>query len=193
MLIGYARVSKGNGDQILDLQLDALTAAGVEAAHVYTDHASGKRDDRPGLAAALKAARRGDVLVVWKLDRLGRDLRHLVTVADDLSSRGVGLRVLSGAPIDTTTPAGRLTFQLFAALAEFERELTRERVKAGLEAARRRGRLGGRPRALSAAKVRIAAAAMKDQTTSAKRIAEEMGVSTTTLYRYVTPEGDIRK
>ena len=138
MLIGYARVSKADGSQSLDLQRDALRADGVDAVHVYHDFASGVRDDRPGLDSCLRALRTGDVLVVWKLDRLGRNLAHLVNTVQNLSTRGVGLRVLTGqgAQIDTTTAAGRLVFGIFAALAEFERELIRERTLAGLTAAR---------------------------------------------------------
>ena len=140
MLIGYARVSKTDGSQSLDLQRDALCTAGVDPQQVYEDLASGVRDDRPGLEHCLRALRKGDVLVVWKLDRLGRNLTHLVNTVQDLSARGVGLRVLTGqgAQIDTTTAAGRLVFGIFAALAEFERELIRERTVAGLNAARAR-------------------------------------------------------
>ena len=137
-LIGDARVSKADGSQSLDLQRDALRAAGVDAGHVYHDVASGVRDDRPGLDSCVRALRPGDVLVVWKLDRLGRTLAHLVNTVQDLSARGVGLRVLTGhgAQTDTTTAAGRLVFGIFAALAEFERELVRERTLAGLTAGR---------------------------------------------------------
>jgi len=119
VLIGYMRVSKADGSQVLDLQRDALLAAGVDAQHLYQDHASGKRDDRPGLEACLKAVRQGDTLVAWKLDRLGRDLRHLVNLVGDLTKRGAGLRMLAGegAAIDTTTANGRLMFGFFAALA----------------------------------------------------------------------------
>ena len=146
MLIGYARVSKTDGSQSLDLQRDALRAAGVDEVNLYHDLASSLRDDRPGLDSCLRALRNDDVLVVWKLDRLGRNLAHLVNTVQDLSARGVGLRVLAGqgAQIDTTTAAGRLVFGIFAALAEFERELIRERTRAGLKAARARGRKGGR-------------------------------------------------
>ena len=158
-LIGYARVSKTDGSQSLDLQRDALQAAGVdEAVNLYHALASDVRDDRPGLDSCLRALRKGDVLVVWKLDRLGRNLAHLVNTVQDLSARGVGLRVLAGdgAQIDTTTAAGRLVFGIFAALAEFERELIRDRTVAGLKAARARGRKGGRKFALSKAQVRLA-------------------------------------
>ena len=146
MLLGYMRVSKADGSQTTDLQRDALLAVGVEPDRFYEDHASGKRDDRPGLEACLKALREGDTLAIWKLDRLGRDLRHLINTVHDLTKRGVGLKVLTGqgANIDTTTANGRLVFGIFAALAEFERELIIERTKAGLASARARGRSGGR-------------------------------------------------
>ena len=155
MLIGYARISKADGSQSLDLQRDALREAGVSDDAIYEDQASGQREDRPGLAAFLKAARQGDVIVVWRLDRLGRNLRHLVNLVQDLNDRDIGIRVLAGqgASIDTTTASGKL---VFAALAEFERELIRERTLAGLASARARGRKGGRPHALSKAQVRLA-------------------------------------
>ena len=135
MLIGYARVSKADGSQSLDLQRDALIEAGVEKAQIYSDMASGIKDDRSGLEACLKALREGDVLVVWRLDRMGRNLHHLVRTVSMLSERGVGLKVLTGQGtlIDTTTAAGRLSFGIFAALAEFESELIRERTMAGLK------------------------------------------------------------
>ena len=179
MLIGYARVSKADGSQSLDLQRDARQAAGVEAGHVYHDCASGVRDDRPGLDSCLCALRTGDVLVVWKLDRLGRTLAHLVNTVQDLSTRGVGLRVLTGqgAQIDTTTAAGRLVFGIFAALAEFERELIRERTRAGLTASRARGRHGGRTFVLSKAQVRLAQAAMAHRDTSVSALCRELGIT----------------
>ncbi len=142
MLLGYMRVSKADGSQALDLQRDALIEAGVAPAHIYEDRASGRRDDRPGLLSCIKALCSGDILVLWKLDRLGRDLRHLVNTVHDLNARGVGLKVLTGhgAAIDTTTSAGKLVFGIFAALAEFERELISERTLAGLASARARGK-----------------------------------------------------
>ncbi|MEI8397183.1 MAG: recombinase family protein, partial [Rhodospirillaceae bacterium] len=162
MLLGYMRVSKADGSQVVDLQRDALVGAGVDPQHLYEDMASGRREDRPGLAACLKALRTGDTLVVWKLDRLGRDLRHLVNTVHDLTARGIGLAVLAGhgAAIDTTTASGKLVFGIFAALAEFERDLITERTKAGLAAARARGRAGGRPFKMTTAKLRLAMAAM---------------------------------
>jgi DNA invertase Pin-like site-specific DNA recombinase len=142
MLIGYIRVSKSDGSQVLDLQRDALTEAGVDASRIYEDLASGRHDDRPGLTTCLKALQPGNTLVVWKLDRLGRNLKHLVGLVDLLHQRQVGLKVLAsaGAQMDTTTANGRLVFGIFAALAEFEAALIRERTQAGLTAARARGR-----------------------------------------------------
>lgn len=194
MLIGYARVSKSDGSQSLDLQKDALITAGVGEDQIYSDKASGKRDERPGLDACLKALRDGDVLVIWKLDRMGRSLNHLVKTTTLLSERGVGLKVLTGqgAQIDTTTAAGRLSFGIFAALAEFESELIRERTMAGLQAARARGRKGGRKFALSKAQVRMAQAAMANRDTSVSELCKELGVKPVTLYRYVDPNGNLR-
>jgi DNA invertase Pin-like site-specific DNA recombinase len=194
MLIGYARVSKADGSQTLDLQYDALIAAGVEAAHIYEDLASGKREDRPGLEACLRALREGDTLVVWTLDRLGRDLAHLVATVRDLESRGVGFRVVAGqgTEIDTATAGGRLIFGIFAALAEFERDLIRERVQAGLAAARARGRRGGAPYKMTAAKLRLAQAAMGKPEARVRELCRELGVSTQTLYRHLSPTGELR-
>ncbi|PTM92870.1 recombinase family protein [Mycoplana dimorpha] len=192
-LIGYVRVSKADGSQVLDLQKDALLNAGVKAQMIYEDFASGNRDDRSGLDACLKALRAGDALVVWKLDRLGRDLRHLVTTVDDLSKRSVGFRVLSGqTPIDTSTAQGKLMFGIFASLAEFERELIRERTIAGLQSARARGRVGGRKPTMTPAKVRMAQAAMGKPETVVAALCKELGVSRQTLYRHVGPDGQLR-
>lgn len=195
MLIGYTRVSKADGTQVLDLQRDALTDAGVAQEHIYEDQASGKRDKRPGLDACIKALRKGDVLVVWKLDRLGRDLRHLVNTVQDLSERGIGFKVLAGkgANIDTTTAGGKFIFGIFAALAEFERELIRERTKAGLESARARGRKGGRRFDLTKAQVRLAQSAMGKKETRVSELCAELGITRATLYRYVGPDGNLRE
>lgn len=191
MLIGYVRVSKADGSQSLAPQRDALLAAGVEPERLYQDLASGRRDDRPGLAACLKALQPGNTLVIWKLDRLGRDLRHLVLTAEELRTRGVGLKVLTGAgaQIDTTTANGRLAFGIFAAFAEFERELITERTRAGLAAARARGRLGGRPRKMNRATLLMAMAAMCDPAAVAAEVAKRLGITTTTLYAYVNGDG----
>ncbi|PSD34245.1 recombinase family protein [Acinetobacter radioresistens] len=161
---------------------------------LYEDHASGTRNDRPGLAACLKSLREGDVLVVWKLDRLGRSLAHLVNTVKDLSDRNIGLRVLTGkgAQIDTTTASGRMVFGIFATLAEFERDLIRERTVAGLAAARARGRKGGRGFALTKAQVRLAQAAMTQRDTSVSDLCAELGIKRVTLYRYVGPSGELR-
>ena len=194
LMLGYMRVSKADGSQTTDLQRDALLAAGVEPERIYEDHASGKRDNRPGLDACLKALRENDVLTIWKLDRLGRDLRHLVNTVHDLTKRGVGLKVLTGqgANIDTTTANGRLVFGIFAALAEFERELIIERTKAGLASARARGRSGGRKPKMTAAKLRLAQAAMGQPGTKVSDLCLEIGITRQTLYRHVSPNGSIR-
>lgn len=189
------RVSKADGSQVLDLQHDALVSAGVSDGNLYSDTASGKLDDRPGLDACLKALRDGDTLIVWKLDRLGRNLRHLVNVVHDLTTRNIGFRVLTGqgASIDTTTPSGKLIFGIFASLAEFERDLISERTRAGLASARARGRKGGRRPKMTPAKVRLAAAAMGKPETKITDLCDELGISSQTLYRHVSPTGDLRQ
>lgn len=194
MLVGYMRVSKADGSQTTDLQRDALLAAGIDAASLYEEKASGKKDDRPHLAACLKALRHGDTLVVWKLDRLGRDLRHLVNIVHDLTQRGIGLKVLTGqgAAIDTTTASGKLVFGIFAALAEFERELISERTLAGLASARARGRNGGRPYKMTPAKLRLAMASMGQPGTKVSELCAELGITRQTLYRHVSPLGELR-
>jgi DNA invertase Pin-like site-specific DNA recombinase len=194
MLIGYARVSKADGSQVLDLQRDALAAVGVEPGRIYEDLASGRRDDRPGLAACLRALQPGNTLVLWKLDRLGRDLKHLVTTVDALRVRKVGLKVLAGAgaQIDTTTANGRLFFGIFAALAEFESELIAERTRAGLAAARARGRNGGRPRKMDRSTLMMAMSAMADPKANATEVAHRLGVAKTTLYAYLNGDGSVK-
>lgn len=149
MLVGYMRVSSVDDRQSVDLQRDALLAAGVDSRHLYADKASGARDDRPGLNACLAFLQPGDTLVVWKLDRLGRSLAHLLRIVTGLRDRGIAFQSLT-EQMDTTTPHGELLFALFGALAQYERALTRERVMAGLDAARRRGRRGGRPPSIDA-------------------------------------------
>ncbi|MCY4500421.1 MAG: recombinase family protein [Alphaproteobacteria bacterium] len=173
---------------------EPVSAAGVDEGGIYTDRASGKEDERPGLEACLKALREDDVLVIWKLDRLGRSLHHLVRAVTMLCERSIGLKVLTGqgAQIDTTTAAGRLSFGIFAALAEFESELIRERTIAGLQAARARGRKGGRKPALTKAQVRTIQAAMAHRDTSVSELCGELGISPVTLYRYVDPQGNLR-
>jgi DNA invertase Pin-like site-specific DNA recombinase len=195
MLLGYMRVSKTDGSQVLDLQRDTLAGAGVAAQHLYEDLGSGRRDDRPGLTACLKALRAGDTLVVWKLDRLGRDLRHLVNTVHDLTVRGIGLRVLAGhgETVDTTTASGKLVFGIFAALAEFERDLVAERTRAGLAAARARGRRGGRPYKMTAAKLRLIQAAIAKPETRIGDLCRELGITRQTLYRHVGPDGVLRR
>jgi DNA invertase Pin-like site-specific DNA recombinase len=157
MLVGYVRVSTSDDRQSTDLQRDALRSVGVDERNIHQDRASGARDDRPGLKLCLEYLHSGDVLIVWKLDRLGRSLAHLIEIVGDLRTRGVGFRSLTES-IDTTTAMGEFLFHVFGALAQYERSLIRERVLAGLEAAKRRGRVGGRPRKLDAERVDAAQA-----------------------------------
>jgi len=187
MLIGYMRVS--TGEQSLNLQRDALDRIGCE--RVYDDECSGRTTDRPGLNQALHVARDGDALVVWKLDRIGRSLPHVVGLVGDLQKRGVGLKVLTG-DVDTTTATGRLVFGIFATLAEFERDLIQERTMAGLAAARARGRAGGRPRVMTKQKLKAAMALMADRDNAARDVAKQLGVSVSTLYAYVDAKGQPR-
>ena len=178
MLVGYARIS--TTDQTLALQEDALKSSGCEK--IFNDIASGVADDRPGLAEALAFLRNGDTLVVWKLDRLGRSLRHLIDTVNALSARSIGLRSLQES-LDTTTPGGKLVFHVFGALAEFERELIVERTQAGLKAARARGRKGGRPGKIDAKKLAMAKTLMADPTNSVAEVCHSLQVSRATLYR----------
>jgi DNA invertase Pin-like site-specific DNA recombinase len=177
-LIGYARVS--TDDQNLDLQLDALKDAGC--ARIFTERASGALDDRPELAKLFDHLRDGDTVVVWRLDRLGRSLKHLIEVIRSLEERQVGFRSLTEG-IDTTSAGGRLVFHIFAALAEFERELISERTRAGLAAARARGRRGGRPRSMTPEKLEVARQMHESRKHTVAAIAATLGVSRATLYR----------
>ena len=186
MLIGYARVS--TIDQDTSLQLDALKAAGCE--RIFEEKASGAKEDRPELIRALDVMRQGDVLVVWKLDRLARSLKQLVLVLDDLSARGIGFRCIAPA-IDTTTPEGRLLYSITGAFAEFERAIIQQRTRAGLKAALARGRKGGRPPALSAEDLAKAKAMLRDGTISVAAVAKTFGVSRPTLYKHI-PEARAR-
>ena len=179
MLVGYMRVSTDGDRQVLDLQHDALVAAGVDERHLYEDRASGSRGDRAGLSKALAFLRAGDCLVVWKLDRLGRSLPHLLTTVTGLKERGVGFRSLT-EQIDTTTPQGELLFHIFGALAQFERALIQERVQAGLAAARRRGRRGGRPVAIDDEKLGAVITALDGGATKAA-VCRTFGVRRSTL------------
>jgi DNA invertase Pin-like site-specific DNA recombinase len=179
-LLGYARVS--TAEQHLDLQVDALKAVGCY--RIFTDTASGARTRRPALEQVLDQLRPGDTLVVWKLDRLGRSLRHLVQTVAELAERGVGFRSLQ-EQIDTTTPGGKLVFHVFAALAEFERDLIRERTAAGLAAARARGRKGGRPPVMTPTKIAAARRLYDSREYTVAAIAKELGVSRASIYRHL--------
>jgi DNA invertase Pin-like site-specific DNA recombinase len=180
MLIGYARVS--TADQTLHLQHDALTNAGCSK--IFTETASGANTDRKGLDDAISYVRPGDTLVVWRLDRLGRSLQHLIQTITDLHTRGIGFRSLT-EQIDTTTSGGKLIFHIFGALAEFERDLIRERTQAGLQAARSRGQRGGRPKALSQKKVAMLQALYADKSNSIVEICRTLNISRPTFYRYI--------
>ena len=175
-------------------KIDALTNSGVKEENIYSDKISGSKDERPGLENCLKALREEDILVVYKLDRLGRNLKHLIQTVEDLTKRKVGFKVLSGqgVNIDTTTPAGKMIFSIFGALAEFERELIRERTIAGITAARARGRMGGRKFNLTKAQVRLAEASMKNRDTSVTELCKELKITRATLYKYISPNGELR-
>lgn len=180
-LVGYARVS--TDDQDLSLQQDALK----ECDRVFEDKGTGSNTDRPGLKAALEYLRSGDVLVVWRLDRLSRSLKDLIEMVSVLEERSIGLQSLHES-IDTTSSVGKLVFHIFGALAEFERNLIRERTQAGLNAARARGRLGGRPKALDSSKRKLAVRLYRDRDHTVAEICKLMGVSRPTLYKYIKEE-----
>jgi len=187
MLVGYMRVSTDGDRQVLDLQRDALLSAGVDERHLFEDRASGSRGDRAGLAKALAFIRPGDCLVVWKLDRLGRSLPHLLTTVTDLKTRGIAFRSLT-EQMDTTTPQGEFLFHVFGALAQFERSLVQERVQAGLAAARRRGHRGGRPLAIDAEKLAAVTVALEGGATKAA-VCRTFGIKRGTLIDSLTRLG----
>lgn len=184
MLIGYARVS--TQDQTLHLQKDALEKIGCRK--IFTDTASGAKADRTGLEEALNYVRQGDTIVVWRLDRLGRSLKHLIETISSLNNRKIGFKSIT-ENIDTTTSGGKLIFHIFGALAEFERDIIRERTQAGLLAARARGRKGGRPKALSGRKAAMAQELYNNKINSINEICKTLNISRATLYRYINPGG----
>jgi DNA invertase Pin-like site-specific DNA recombinase len=186
MNVGYARIS--TADQTLNLQQDALEKA--DCTKVFTDTANGAKSERKGLEEVLSHMREGDVLVVWRLDRLGRSLRDLIDIIAKLETRKIGFKSLT-ENIDTTTSGGKLIFHIFGALAEFERNLIKERTNAGLQAARDRGRRGGRPKSLSDNKIRIARKLYEDKTNSTEEICKTLGISRSTLWRYVKATSSI--
>jgi DNA invertase Pin-like site-specific DNA recombinase len=184
-LIGYARIST-NGQE-LDLQLDALKKAGCRKDLTFTDKVSGSKAERPGLDMCLKALKKGDILLVWRLDRLGRSMPHLVGLVEQLRQKGIGFRSICDGAIDTTTASGELVFNIFSSLAQFERRLIQERTKAGLSAARARGRVGGRKHIQSDnPKVKTAKNMFKDKSVSIADICSTLRISRATLYRYVS-------
>ncbi len=185
MLVGYARIS--TTDQTLDLQRDALTKAGCSK--IFTDTASGAKSEREGLTESISYVRAGDTLIVWKLDRLGRSLKDLIERITELNNRHIGFKSIT-ENIDTTTSGGKLIFHIFGALAEFERDIIRERTNAGLEAARSRGRKGGRPRALTPQKIQVARTLYADKSTAVSEICKMLGISRHTLQRYVRERQD---
>ena len=180
MMIGYMRVSSENERQVLDLQYDALINEGVDPRHIFQDKASGARDNRDGLQKALNYLKEGDCLVVWKLDRLGRSLSNLISIVEEFKDKGIGFKSIT-EQMDTTTPHGEFLFSVFGALAQYERALTRERVMAGLTAAKKRGKIGGRPKAISDEKMLAINEALKSGVTKAA-ICRTFDVKRTTLY-----------
>lgn len=187
MLVGYMRVSSESDRQNTNLQRDALQAAGVDVRHLFEDRASGAKDERPGLTTALEFVRPGDVLVVWKLDRLGRSLPHLLSIVNTLKDRQVAFRSLTEG-MDTTTASGELLFHIFGALAQYERALAKERVTAGLAAARRRGRVGGRPSAITGEKLESILVALSGGMSKAAAC-RTFGVKRTTLIETIARIG----
>ncbi len=184
-IVGYARIS--TNEQNLDLQIDALKKAGCTQRNIYIDKASGAKTDRPGLEACLDALKPGDILLVWRLDRLGRSMSHLVTLVEQLLEKKIGFKSICDGAIDTTTASGELVFNIFSALAQFERRLIQERTKAGLDAARARGRMGGR-KSIKANDPRVVTAREmhKNKTISVQKICATLNISRATFYRYLS-------
>ena len=184
-LIGYARVS--TDDQNIDLQLDALVKSGCQKDNIYFDKVSGAKSDRPGLKKCMDSLQKGDTLIVWRLDRLGRSMSHLVSTIEDLKERGIGFRSICDGAIDTTTASGELVFNMFSSLAQFERRLIQERTKAGLSAARARGKIGGRKKIKAGdPKVIMAKTMHQDKGLSIDDICLSLKISRATFYRYLT-------
>jgi len=188
MLIGYMRISSDNDRQVLDLQYDALIKEGIDPRHIFQDKASGVRDNREGLQEALNYLKAGDCLVVWKLDRLGRSLPHLISIVDGFKEKGIGFRSIT-EKMDTTTPYGEFLFSVFGALAQYERALTKERIMAGLNAAKKRGKTGGRPKAISDEKMQAINEALESGATKAA-ICRMFNVKRTTLYDAIEKNKD---
>jgi DNA invertase Pin-like site-specific DNA recombinase len=183
-IVGYARVS--SDDQNLSSQIDALLNAGVSRQHLFCDQVSGAKADRPGLSECLNTLQPGDSLLVWRLDRLGRSMQHLVNVVEDLRQKGIGFKSICDGAIDTTTASGELVFNMFSSLAQFERRLIQERTNAGLKSARARGRLGGRPKLdKDAPKIRLARKMHDDKSVPIEDICTSLKISRATLYRYL--------
>lgn len=194
MLIGYTRICASDPENALCAQMDALMGIGVDVDRIFCDRVSTANDERPALEGCLKALREGDTLVISKLDRLGRNLRHLIKTVRILDDRDVGLRVLLGAKeIDTTNKTGRSVYAVFESLAEFERDRISERTREGLETARKHGRRGGRRYSLTPKKIRAAQAALADSNTQIKELCVDMGISKATLYRYMNSQGQLRE
>jgi DNA invertase Pin-like site-specific DNA recombinase len=180
MLVGYMRVSSENDRQVFDLQYDALIKEGVDPRHIFQDKVSGTKDNRKGLQEALDYLQDGDCLIVWKLDRLGRSLSHLITLIDSFKQKNIGFKSIT-EQMDTTTPHGEFLFSVFGALAQYERALTKERIMAGLKSAKQRGKTGGRPRVISPEKMQAISEALKSGTSKAA-ICRTFNVKRTTLY-----------
>ncbi|BCZ98030.1 TPA: recombinase family protein [Legionella pneumophila] len=194
MKIGYVRIFKAEDRQLLKLQIDSLIKYGVERVNIYQDLVSDKSEYFPGLDACLRALHKGDILVVWKLDRLARDLNHLINIVQDISAQGGDFKVLTGSKaIDTSKDSGKFIFYIFAALAEFEQEVIQEQKIIGLKLARARGKNGGRKFLLTKEQVTLAQESMQQKDTNVSTLCKELGISKQTLYRYISPEGNLRE